>query len=97
MQSKVKFIIRLSAWLCLIPASLDLFLFQTVPTSMRYLFLFEIIIAAVFAAYLLLQANNKKTITLKSLFNEMIFSLIFVSIVVFIPLLIAYLSLKRSK
>lgn len=97
MQAKVKFLLRISAWLCLVPASIDLFFYQMLQNSARYLFLIEIMIAAIFATYLLVEVKNDDLKTAKKVLAAAVFSLVFVSVIVFIPLLAAYLSLKNNE
>ncbi|BAQ57955.1 hypothetical protein [Lactobacillus acetotolerans] len=90
-RKKITFWLRFSGWLCLLPASVYLYLYQVISSSSySSLYLVELIIVILFAVYLLTTAKNPRWTKTKNMMGLMIFALIFVSLGIFIPLCFAY-------
>lgn len=95
-RAKVHFWIKFSGWFCLLPATTCLYLFQNLQgTYMSYLYLIELIITIVFGVFLLTTAKSTRWETPNNILRATIFAFIFVGLIEFIPLFIAYRSCKR--
>ncbi|WEV41239.1 hypothetical protein OZX59_06440 [Lactobacillus sp. ESL0681] len=85
--------------MCLLPASGWLYFYQIASQSSfgnnSYLFLLQLLVIVVFAIYLLVTANNQRWTKPKNLQILMIFSLLCVSFIVFIPIYLAYSNCKK--
>lgn len=88
------FLLRFSGWFCLFPATTYLYLWQN--THLIFC-LVEVIVIALFAAFLLATAKSKMWTKPQNVWRLMIFALIFVAIVIFIPLFFAYRDCKRQQ
>lgn len=93
-RKKEIFLLRFSGWFCLFPATTYLYLRQN--THLIFC-LVEVIVIALFAAFLLATAKSKMWTKPQNVWRLMIFALIFVAIVIFIPLFFAYRDCKRQQ
>ena len=82
-RKKEIFLLRFSGWFCLFPATTYLYLWQN--THLIFC-LVEVIVIALFAAFLLATAKSEMWAKPQNVWRLMIFALIFVAIVIFIPL-----------
>lgn len=97
-RKKITFWLRLSGWLCLIPATVYLYFYQMVSdNSMAYLFLIELIIIVLFAVYILTTAKSPRWYQPSRLLSLIIFAFFFVSIVICIPLFLAYRNCQKMQ
>lgn len=90
-ERKITFWLRLAGWLCLLPASVYLYFYQALQgTQMATAFLIELVIVFLFAIFILTTAKSARWHKPSSIFMLMVFAFIFVSIIIFIPLFVAY-------
>lgn len=86
------FLLRFSGWFCLLPASVYLYLYQMTHSLFC---LGELIIIVLFAIFLLTTAKSQRWTKPQNVMRLMLFALIFVAIVIFIPLYFAYRNCKK--
>lgn len=89
---KELFLLRFSGWFCLFPASTYLYLYKI---SGSWFCLGEMIIIVLFAVFLLTTAKSDRWKKPENVLRLMIFALIFVAIIIFIPLYFAYRDCKK--
>lgn len=94
-QRKINFLLRLSGWLCLVPAYTNFFFWRNESGSMASLFLAALVITILFAAYVLATSKSDRWTKAKNLRNLAIFSFVFISVVISIPIFIAYRNCRR--
>lgn len=95
-RNKITFWLRFSGWLCLLPASVCLFFYQRLGQGdLAYLLLGELFIIIIFAAYVLATADSDKWLEPSRIMVLMIFSILFIPIVILIPLCFAYFACKK--
>lgn len=95
-RKKIIMWFRIAGWLCLLPASTWLYFYQLEQSSSYgFLFLIGLIIIILFALYILITAKSDRWKNPKKVLSVAIFALIFVSLLISIPLFIAYFNCKR--
>lgn len=90
------FWLRFSDWFCLLPASVYLAMLQNSSAPYSYIFLAELVIIVIFAVYLLSTAKSSHWTKAGNIMKLMIFAIIFVSLVIFIPLCFAYYNCRKQ-
>lgn len=95
-RKKITFWLRLSGWLCLLPATAYLGFYQVMQGDpVSYAFLAELIIIIIFAVYLLTTAKTDRWQQPKKIMSLILFAFVFVSIIVCVPLYFAYNNSKK--
>ncbi|MDF7671731.1 hypothetical protein PT281_00330 [Lactobacillus sp. ESL0701] len=98
-HKKIIFWLRFAGWLCLLPASAWLYLWQLANNfrlgSYSGLILAELIITVVFAIFLLITANSSKWEKLRNVLFLLVFALLFISLIILIPLYFAYRNCRK--
>ena len=90
------FWLRFSGWFCLLPASVYLAMLKKSSAPYSYIFLAELVIIIIFAVYLLSTAKSSRWTKAGNIMKLMIFAIIFVSLVIFIPLCFAYYNCRKQ-
>ncbi|WP_278951986.1 hypothetical protein [Lactobacillus apis] len=88
-RKKIVFWLRVSGWLCLLPAAAWLYLFR-IMIGHQYLFLIEVFLIVIFAVYILTTADSERWQKPDNIFKLMMFAIIFVSVIDFFTLWFAY-------
>ncbi|MCP9330630.1 hypothetical protein MU859_08570 [Lactobacillus kefiranofaciens subsp. kefirgranum] len=91
---KEVFLLRFAAWFCLFPASTYLYIYKM--TNLWFC-LAEVIVIALFAAFLLTTAKTDRWKKPQNVMRLLIFALIFVAIIIDIPLYFAYRDCKKAQ
>lgn len=86
------FLLRFSGWFCLFPATVYLYLYQM---TQSLFCIGELIVIVLFAVYLLTTAKSERWTKPQNMMRLMIFALIFVAVIIFVPLYFAYRDCKR--
>ena len=95
-NKKIVFWLRLAGWLCLLPASAWLYLFQTSQGETgSYLFLVLLIFIVLFALFVLVTAKSKRWLNQTTVSILAIFALSFVPVVISSPICLAYGNAKK--
>ncbi|WEV51116.1 hypothetical protein OZX69_09235 [Lactobacillus sp. ESL0731] len=98
-HKKIVFWLRFAGWLCLLPASAWLYLWQFTSglgfAGYSYLFLTELTIIVLFAVFLLTTANSAKWEKVRNVLLLLVFALLFISIIIVIPLYFAYRNCRK--
>lgn len=95
-QQRLHFWLRLAGWLCLLPASAYLYLFESMRgTMLAPFFIGELIIIVIFGVYLLTTAKLERWEKPRNVMGLLIFAFIFVSLIEIIPLGFAYANSKK--
>ncbi|RMC38748.1 MULTISPECIES: hypothetical protein [unclassified Lactobacillus] len=90
-RNRITFWLRVSGWLCLLPASGWLWLYRTASwSSYSVFFLIELIVTVAFAVFILTTATSKGWLKRKNLVSLLTFAILFLSLIVFIPLIFSY-------
>jgi hypothetical protein len=90
-RKKIAFWLRFSGWLCLLPASLWLWVYQILtPSNYTGLAICELVIIILFAAFILTTAKSDYWLKTKNIFWLLLVTLLFISFLIFIPLCFAY-------
>ncbi|KRL63000.1 hypothetical protein [Lactobacillus psittaci] len=87
-KKKIVFLTKIAGWLCLVPASMYLLLFQ-LNSGLANLAIFELLVTIIFATVILLSNQTGLCYNRKVMFRLAIFAILFVSPVVSIPLFLA--------
>lgn len=95
-RNKLHYWLRFSGWFSLVPASIFLYLYQaTQGTEFGNFYLAELIITVLFGVYVLTTSKLEKWEKTSKILSLAIFSFIFVSIVEFIPVFMAYQNCRK--
>ena len=90
-RKKIVFWLRFSGWLCLLPASGWLWLYQMFNQSaLGYMLLGELIFTVLFAVYILTTAQSERWLKPTNIFILLIITVLFGSFIILIPLCFAY-------
>ena len=90
-RKKITFWLRFSGWLCLLPASVWLRLYQLIGQgALAYTILGELIFTILFAVYILTTAESERWLKPTNLFILLIITILFGSFIILIPLCFAY-------
>lgn len=97
-QRKTIFWLRFSGWFCLLPASAYLSLIQMTPwSSYSYLYVAEVIISILLGVFLLTTAKMPMWTKPRNIMKVLIFAFLFTSIIISIPLWLAYINCRKNK
>lgn len=97
-QRKTIFWLRFSGWFCLLPASAYISLIQmTTWSTYSYLYVAEIIISVLFGVFLLTTAKTKMWTKPSNIMKALIFAFLFTSIIISVPLWLAYVNCRKNK
>ena len=90
-RKKIVFWLRFSGWLCLLPASGWLWLYQMFNQSaLGYMLLGELVFTVLFAVYILSTAQSERWLKPTNIFILLIITVLFGSFIILIPLCFAY-------
>ncbi|WP_223902297.1 hypothetical protein [Lactobacillus laiwuensis] len=90
-RKKIVFWLRFSGWLCLLPASAWLWLYQSYSQSaLGYMLLGELVFTVLFAVYILSTAQSERWLKPTNIFILLIITVLFGSFIILIPLCFAY-------
>lgn len=97
-QRKTIFWIRFSGWFCLLPASAYISLIQmTTWSTASYLYVAEVIISVLLGVFLLTTAKTPIWTKPRNIIKVLIFAFLFTSIIISVPLWLAYLNCRKIK
>lgn len=95
-RKKIIFWLRFSGWLCLLPASGWLWIYQGIGRdTLSYFVLAELIFTVLFAVYILTTAPNLRWTKPENILILLIIILLFGSFIILIPLYLAYHSCRK--
>ena len=90
-RKKIVFWLRFSGWLCLLPASGWLWLYQMFSRgALGYTLLGELVFTVLFAVYILTTAQSERWLKPTNIFVLLILTVLFGSFIILIPLCFAY-------
>ncbi|WP_294760851.1 hypothetical protein [uncultured Lactobacillus sp.] len=90
-RKKIVFWLRFSGWLCLLPASGWLWLYQMFSQgALGYTLLGELVFTVLFAVYILTTAQSERWLKPTNIFILLILTVLFGSFIILIPLCFAY-------
>lgn len=88
---RMQYWLRFAGWINLLPASAYLYFYHMYQhTPIASVFMIELVIIVLFAAYLLATTKSERWLKPRRIMTAAIFSIFFVSLIVAIPLFVAY-------
>lgn len=90
-RQKISFWLRFSGWLCLLPATMWLYLYRFLGQSnLSTIALIALFLVVAFAVFVLTTANSSMWLKPNNIIVLMVIAILFVAIIVFIPLYFAF-------